>query len=400
MDRISKKIQEVKKNSNNSEEMMALVHRALLHYKNKTTDQAKGIMTMPIEAYINEERYLKEKDRIYKKLPLALCLSKEVPENQTYRAMNVIDTPVLITRGQDSKVRAFLNVCRHRGSKICEEGSGKTRVFSCPYHAWVYNHKGELTGLYGEETFGKIDREKFGLIELECEENAGFIWVILTPGKELNITSWLGDFGPELESLNLKDWYIFDQRELQGPGWKVALDGYLEAYHHNQLHGKTVGKHTVGNLLVLDTYGPHQRLTFGRKSLGSLEETPESEWQPLENIRLIHSGFPNLSVSGVLGDHCLVSQIFPGNTPYTTTTRQTILSAKKPKTKEEIAYSKNFSDMVLQAVKDEDYKIGMEIQSNIKKLGDNNFVYGKNEPAVQNYHNWIKRFMKSQGTAW
>ena len=370
MDRISKKIQEVKKNSNNSEEMMALVHRALLHYKNKTTDQAKSIMTMPIEAYINEERYLKEKDRIYKKLPLALCLSKEVPENQTYRAMNVIDTPVLITRGQDSKVRAFLNVCRHRGSKICEEGSGK------------------------------IDREKFGLIELECEENAGFIWVILTPGKELNITSWLGDFGPELESLNLKDWYIFDQRELQGPGWKVALDGYLEAYHHNQLHGKTVGKHTVGNLLVLDTYGPHQRLTFGRKSLGSLEETPESEWQPLENIRLIHSGFPNLSVSGVLGDHCLVSQIFPGNTPYTTTTRQTILSAKKPKTKEEIAYSKNFSDMVLQAVKDEDYKIGMEIQSNIKKLGDNNFVYGKNEPAVQNYHNWIKRFMKSQGTAW
>ena len=113
MDRISKKIQEVKKNSNNSEEMMALVHRALLHYKNKTTDQAKSIMTMPIEAYINEERYLKEKDRIYKKLPLALCLSKEVPENQTYRAMNVIDTPVLITRGQDSKVRAFLNVCRH-----------------------------------------------------------------------------------------------------------------------------------------------------------------------------------------------------------------------------------------------------------------------------------------------
>ena len=166
------------------------------------------------------------------------------------------------------------------------------------------------------------------------------------------------------------------------------------------MHGKTVGKHTVGNLLVLDTYGPHQRLTFGRTSLGSLEETPESEWQPLENIRLIHSGFPNLSVSGVLGDHCLVSQIFPGNTPYTTTTRQTILSAKKPKTKEEIAYSKNFSDMVLQAVKDEDYKIGMEIQSNIKKLGDNNFVYGKNEPAVQNYHNWIKRFMKSQGTAW
>ena len=161
----------------------------------------------------------------------------------------------------------------------------------------------------------------------------------------------LGDFALELETLNLKDWHIFDQRELEGPGWKVALDGYLEAYHHNQLHGKTVGKHTVGNLLVLDTYGPHQRLTFGRKSLGELANKPEKDWSPLENIRLIHSGFPNLSISGVLGDHCLVSQIFPTNSPNRTITRQTILSAKKPENDEQLAISKNFSDMVLQAVK-------------------------------------------------
>ena len=254
----------------------------------------------------------------------------------------------------------------------------------------------------GEITwFGDLNKEEFGLIELNCEERAGLIWVTLSPEVEFDIDSWLGDFALELETLNLKEWHIFDQREIEGPGWKVALDGYLEAYHHNQLHGDTVGKHTVGNLLVLDTYGPHQRLTFGRKSLSELIDKPEEEWEdPLDHIRLIHSGFPNLSISGVLGGHCLVSQIFPTSSPEFTITRQTILSAEEPKTKEEKKTTQDFSDMVLQAVVDEDYKMGLQIQSNISKLESHNFVYGKNEPAVQNYHNWIDKFMNKEGSNW
>ena len=381
--------------------MISLVKRALDHYQNKTTDQASDVMSNSIDAYVDEDRYQKEVDRIFKRLPLALCLSSELPKDNTHRAMNVIDTPVLITRGKDSKVRAFLNVCRHRGSKICEEGTGKKRNFVCPYHAWTYDHEGKLIGMYGEKTFGDIKKEDFGLIELMCSERSGLVWVMLNPGENFNIDKWLGDFAPELDTLNLEDWHIHEQREIDGPGWKVALDGYLEAYHHNQLHGDTVGKHTVGNLLVLDTYGPHQRLTFGRKTLKDLIDKPETEWEsPQENIRLIHSGFPNLSISGVLGDHCLVSQIFPTSSPNRTITRQTILSSKKPETDEELQNTLEFSEMVRQAVVDEDYKIGLEIQSNISHMGSNEFIYGKNEPAVQNYHSWIKSFMSKDGTEW
>ena len=381
--------------------MLGLAKRALKHFKNKTTDQAKGIMSNPIEAYVNSDRYQNEIERIYKTLPLALCLSNEISNANSHRAMKVIDTPVLITRGEDMKARAFLNVCRHRGSQVCEEGRGEKRNFICPYHAWTYNHEGKLVGMYGEKTFGDLNKDEFGLIELNCEERAGLIWVTLNPEVQFDIDSWLGDFALELETLNLKEWHIFDQREIEGPGWKVALDGYLEAYHHNQLHGDTVGKHTVGNLLVLDTYGPHQRLTFGRKSLSELIDKPEEEWEdPLDHIRLIHSGFPNLSISGVLGGHCLVSQIFPTSSPDFTITRQTILSAKEPKTKEEKKTTQDFSDMVLQAVVDEDYKMGLQIQSNISKLESHKFVYGKNEPAVQNYHKWIDKFMNKEGSNW
>tara|TARA_Y100001970_G_scaffold6943_2_gene7967 strand:- start:23373 stop:24548 length:1176 start_codon:yes stop_codon:yes gene_type:complete len=391
----------MKKNSTHSEEMLSLVRRALSHYQNKTTDQATEIMSNSIAAYIDPERYENEIEKVFKGLPLALCLSAEIPKAKNYCAMNVLNTPVLITRSEDMKVRAFLNVCRHRGSAVCEIGSGEKRNFICPYHAWTYDHKGKLIGMYGEKTFGDLNKDDFGLIELQCEENAGLVWVMLTPEIEFDIDNWLGDFSFELETLNLKEWYIFEQRELEGPGWKVALDGYLEAYHHNQLHGDTVGKHTVGNLLVLDTYGPHQRLTFGRKSLKDLIDKPESEWNnPLDNIRLIHSGFPNLSISGVLGDHCLVSQIFPTSSVDRTITRQTILSAKKPETEEEIQKSNDFSQMVLQAVEDEDYKMGLQIQSTISEMKNHNFVYGRNEPAVQNYHNWIEKFMNQKDISW
>jgi len=373
--------------------MLSLTRRALAHFKNGTTDQAPGTMAIPIDAYCDPDRYAREVDRIFKHLPLALALSIELPEPGSYRAMNVLGVPVLIVRGSDGQARAFLNACRHRGARVCEPGAGRTRVYTCPYHAWAYNDKGELVVRYAAETFGDVDHAKLGLTELACAERAGLIYVLLTPGETFDIDAWLGDFRDELANLKLDSWHIFEQRELPGPGWKVALDGYLEAYHHNSLHGKTVGKLTVGNLLVLDTFGPHQRLTFGRKTLGELVDVPESEWDADKHIRLIHNCFPNLSISGILGDHCLVSQIFPGATPTSTTTRQIVLSASPPATDEARAASRMFSDMVLMAVRDEDYRVGMTIQDGLHSGANSEFLLGRNEPAVQNYHRTVAHFM-------
>ena len=379
-----------------SAEMVTLARRALTHFQQQTTDQAPAIMQMPVDAYLNPTRYAAEVERIFKHLPLGLALSLELPEPGCYRALTILGVPVLLVRGADGNVRAFLNVCRHRGAKLCEDGSGEARVFACPYHAWTFNHHGELIGRYAAETFGEVDHASLGLTELACAERSGLVWVMLSPGEEFDVDAWLGDFAAELDTLDLNNWHLFEQRLLPGPGWKVTMDGYLEAYHHNLVHGQTVGKYTIGNLLVLDTWGPHQRLTFGRRSLKELDGVPEAQWHPEQHIRLIHSGFPNLSISGILGDHCLVSQILPGPTPETTMTQQTILVAKKPETPDEIAASENFSAMTLQAVQDEDYGIGFGIQACLDSGANEEFVFGRNEPAVQNYHRWVERFMRQE----
>jgi phenylpropionate dioxygenase-like ring-hydroxylating dioxygenase large terminal subunit len=373
------------------QEMMSLARRALALYQAKSTDQAPEPMALPVEAYLDADRYHREIERIFKRLPLGLALSIELKEPGAYKAMKVMGVPLIIVRGSDRVARAFVNACRHRGSPVCDVGHGKTERFNCPYHAWSYNDKGELIAMYGQSTFGDIDRSTFGLTPLACAERSGMVWVSLTPGASFDIDQWLGDFREQLDTLHLEDWYVYEQREIPGPGWKVTWDGYLEAYHHNTLHANTVGKYTIGNLTVHDTYGPHQRITFGRRSLKELADQPENEWEPGKHIRLIHSVFPNLSISGVLGDHCLVSQVFPGPTPDTTVTVQTVLAAREPVTPEQKQATAAFSAMVLQAVQDEDYAIGFKIQEGLAAGGNKEFVFGRNEPALQHYHRWVAR---------
>jgi len=171
------------------------------------------------------------------------------------------------------------------------------------YHSWAYDREGALATLTARETFGDVDTARLGLTALPCAERAGVIWVCLTPGLSFDIDAWLGDFRPLLDSLRLDQWHLYAQRTLDGAGWRVTMDGYLEVYHHDSVHGATVGPQTIGNLLVHDTYGPHQRMVFGRRTLRDIDRVPEDPAAAEQCIRRIHAGFPNLSVSGILGGY-------------------------------------------------------------------------------------------------
>ncbi len=374
------------------DEMRALAKRALAHMDAGTTDQCEDVMRLPIETYIDPDYFRKTYDAIFLAKPLGLALSVELPEPGTYLARKMLGKPLLFTRDKEGQVHLFLNVCRHRGAGLCEEGRGKATRFSCPYHAWTYDSTGRLVGIYGKNTFGMDDTESLGLVELPCAERAGIVWGALTPGIELNIDAWLGDFQAELETLELDSWYLYDQRKLPGPGWRVTMDGYLEAYHHDNVHPDTLSPHTMGNLLVHDTYGPHQRLTMARRNLAELKEIPEDEWNAIEHLRLIHSIFPNMSVSAILGGHCLISQILPGDTPDSTVTIQTIMAAKKPETVEEKEATQAFSEMAKFAVGVEDYPIGNSIQECIPAGANDVFLIGRNELAIQHYQKAVEKY--------
>ena len=376
---------------------LELAKRALQHFNEGSTDRAPSQMRISLKAYTDETRFTEERHAVFFESPIAIALSLELPEAGDFQTQTVMGVPLLLTRDRDMKVHCFINVCRHRGAKVCLQDKGHQTRFSCPYHAWTYSNQGELIGIYGEDSFGEVDRAMMGLTELACEERAGVIFACLTPGRAFDIDDWLGEFAEKLADQKLADWHLYTERFLDGSGWKATMDGYLEVYHHDSVHGKTVGPHTVGNLLVHDTWGAHQRMAFARKNIQELNDRPPESWDNPESfIRVVHSVFPNLSISAILGGQCLVGFIYPGETSTTTVTRQLILSASVPKSDDEQTAVETFSQMTLQAVRDEDYALVATVQGALNSGANDSFLIGRNEPAVQHYHQMIGEVVGSQ----
>ena len=101
---------------------------------------------------------------------------------------------------------------------------------------------------------------------------------------------------------------------------------------------------------------------------------------------------PHVSISGILGDYCLVSQLYPGPTVDTTRTIQTVLARHMPETDEERATAERFSAMALEAVRDEDYWVGFQIQQALKSGATPDLLFGRNEPTLQHFHRSVERY--------
>ena len=126
--------------------------------------------------------------------------SARIPRAHDFIVRDVLGISVLVSRGADGVVHAYLNYCRHRGARPAE-GCGNARRFSCPYHGWVYDSEGSLVGIPGRRGFVEVDRTNSGLVALPCEERHGLVWVVLTADAPMDLDEHLGPLGAELADL-------------------------------------------------------------------------------------------------------------------------------------------------------------------------------------------------------
>jgi len=375
--------------------LVEMTRRHIAHARAGTVDQAPGIHRVPARNYYDPDRGQREREQIFRRLPLLVGFSAELRDNFSYRALEVAGFPVLITRNGEGRIGAFANTCSHRGAQVVAEGTGQARRFACPYHAWTYDSEGALVGVLDSDEFGEVDRGGMGLPPLPVTERAGMIFVVLTPGKAFDFESFFCGYGEMLEHLGLADCHVVGTQEVAGPNWKIAYDGYLDFYHLPILHRESFGP-DIGNKAVYDAWGPHQRVGMPLPALAALEDRPEDEWPASVLLAGIWTIFPHVSIAtfDAGGPLYMVSQLFPGQAVDESITRQTFLSPAPPDAERQGLINQQMA-FLLGVVRDEDYATGKRIGRGLATGANEHVLFGRNEAGGQRFHSWVDALLET-----
>ncbi|MEY4373386.1 MAG: hypothetical protein RL219_2155 [Actinomycetota bacterium] len=381
------------------EELVEMARRTMEHSKNGTQSQTESVVRIPAKHYYDPERWQLEVDRIFKRLPLMLGFSSELREPGSYRAVDVVGVPVLMVRGEDGAMRAFVNTCSHRGAQLVDEGNGEARRFTCPYHAWSYNTSGDLVGMLDAKDFGEVDRSCLGLTPLPVTERAGLIWVVLNPKSTVDFDAFLHGYDDILEHLGFDKCHVVGRQSIAGANWKVAYDGYLDFYHLPILHKNTFGA-DISSKAIYFSWGPHQRVTGPDRHYGTLIDTPDGDWEDEKLIGGVWTIFPHISVAAfdAGGKVYMVSQLFPGSNADESVTVQHFLHTMPPD-EEQAQLVTDRMAFLRYVVQEEDYKTGIAMQKALKTGAKSEVLFGRNEGGGQRFHRWVQALIDAEDDA-
>ena len=370
-----------------------MARRTLAHAVAGTHPIEPGIVRVPTSNYHDPERWKAEMDRIFRRVPLLLGFSCELRELHAYKTLDVLGVPILLSRGGDGVLRSFVNMCSHRGAMVAPEGSGVTRRFTCPYHAWSYDSQGDLVGIFHNQVFGDVDASCLGLTPLPVAERAGLVFGGVTPGADLDVDAWLCGYDEVLAEHHFERCELVGRQSVAGPNWKLAYDGYLDFYHLPVLHRASFGPEYC-NKAIYDAWGPHQRLTQPDARILVLDGVGEADWPTEKMLGGVWTIFPHVSIAtfDAGGRLYMVSQLFPGETPGTSVTVQNFLATFEP-TDENRAEIETRMGFMLDVVRDEDYHTGLGIQRTVRTGAKAEFLFGRNEAGGQRFHGWVNRLL-------
>ena len=189
----------------NRETELQLIDELLSIKADKSFYLDETVTRNPVDHYLSEDRFQIERDQIFKRVPMIAAHSSEFAKPGDFLRRDIAGLPSLLTRDKSGAVHAFLNACRHRGTRLVDDERGCKHRFSCPYHAWTYANSGELIAApHFDQGFEGLEKSDLGLISLHCEERFGFVWVSASPDA-ISLDEHIGDIATELDALQIDD---------------------------------------------------------------------------------------------------------------------------------------------------------------------------------------------------
>ena len=207
------------------------------------------------EGYFSRDYMAREWERMWTRTWLIAGVVADLPAVGDYFLFDIREESIIVTRTEEG-IRAFYNVCSHRGSRLVFEERGNKKVFVCPFHSWSFHNNGELRRITDEETFQpEVVAHRPGLTPVACDVHAGVIFINMdtdpAPLKEM-----IGLPDGYLEAYHIEQMKVVRHvRSEWGSNWKVGVEAFYESYHLHAVHPETRG--VMGDLNVQYDLYPH-----------------------------------------------------------------------------------------------------------------------------------------------
>ena len=386
------------------EEQVRLLKGLINYLETGTNVDAGGIMQTPTDTYTSEERFSEEWNKFFRDYPQIVGMTGDLAEPGTFFTREDFGIPLLATRDEKGEFRAFANVCAHRGVIVENEKKGKKTKFSCPFHGWTYDNSGKLIGFPKPDHFGNIDKTCYGLTELPCMEQYGFLWVHPNPKGEIDLNNLFGSkLMEEFESWGFQNLVLTNEEEyVTEMNWKLAIDTFGETYHFPTLHRNTLFNNFHGNVQMFDTFERNARLTLCLREIDNMKKDPEENWHICRGAFPVYFLFPNtilnVSDTGII----LVREYPLDMSPHRSVSKvsfyfwpKVIDYLKENKIVLDKTEGKPLQDGVDgnpylgfgAIIRDEDYVVAAASHKGLKSGAIDYLTFGKNELALHHYHN-------------
>ena len=357
---------------------------------------------LPGWAYFSQELFELECETLFKTHWQFVCHVNEAADIGAYVTYDVAGERALVIRGHDGILRAFHNLCRHRGSRIVPDARGVcNKAMVCPYHGWAYNLDGRLRGIANRDTFPPMQAEKWGLKPLEMEIWNGLVFIRFQAGPQPAVAEILARFDDEIAPYDLANMVPTDSNsmdDLLPVNWKSVRDVDNEGYHVRQAHP---GLHQLyGNGYFDEPYANGTSRSVGtfneayghRWSVRKYREIlPEADNLPREQQRQwIYFGmFPNF-VLGLYPDSVIYYQEVPQSAEQTV---QRGMCYRRRNESREMKAARYLSGRIDRDTADEDQMLMVWSCEATKSSAYDGVIFSDLEYGVKTYHDHLRQLL-------
>ena len=351
---------------------------------------------IPVGRYFDEAIWRAEIAALFRPLPLVAAHSSELGNGQVL-AHDGYGVPMLLSRDGEGTVRAFLNVCRHRGMRLVDStGCAQSRgSVVCPYHGWTYKLDGRLRHMLHAEAFDDCAAGGRDLVALPCVERHGLVWVVPDPRGNIDLPAFLQGLDDELPFYDIARLRLFRTIEAEYPAnWKLIVDAFLEPYHIRVLHKDTISPFFADGITAAQRYGPHTSSLVARKAaLDWARETPAT--LPADHVALrgIASPsqviFPN-TVTIFHPDYLSLITLYPTGAETFRWTHRMLIPQDRATPDWTPHWEKTFRLIEQGVFQKEDIHCAVEIQKGLKTAANEYVTAGRVEQALGWFHDSVR----------